>query len=98
MSWFDDDYEREREESHLATPSESVAEWARNYGAEVPDRAWLLHDWDVWVANPFYSGPAVKHPEADEPVDTDGDMNRAPEWSGFDSPEMDDNPDDEIPF
>lgn len=25
----------------------------------------------------------------DEPSDTDGDMNRAPEWSGFDSQERD---------
>jgi hypothetical protein len=26
-----------------------------------------------------------------EPADTDGDMNPAPEWSGFDSAECDDN-------
>lgn len=28
----------------------------------------------------------------EEPTDTDGDMNRAPEWSGFDSSECDDIP------
>lgn len=60
-----------------ATPSEAVAEFGRNAGMDNPDRAWLLHDWDVWVRNPFYSGPPVPHPEddyepADEPaVDTD---------------------------
>jgi hypothetical protein len=27
------------------------------------DRPWLLDDRDVWVANPFYSGPPVPHPE-----------------------------------
>jgi len=56
MGWY-------REEDHLATPAEAVAEYARNIGGEYPDRAWLLHDWDVWVANPHYVGPPVMHPE-----------------------------------
>ena len=64
MSWFDFD-EREERESRLATPSEAVAEFGRNAGAEFPDRAWLLHDWDVWVKNPHYAGPPVPHPESD---------------------------------
>jgi len=43
-----------------------------------------------------YAAVTVKHGAAiiceinDEPSDTDGDMNRAPEWSGFDSAECDD--------
>ena len=47
----------------VATPAESVREWAWNYGAEVPDQCWLLHDYDVWVRNPHYNGPDVTHPE-----------------------------------
>jgi hypothetical protein len=69
----------DREEDHLATPSEAVAEYARNIGGEYPDRAWLLHDFDVWVANPHYAGPPVPHPESDEamePWDTDGDTSK----------------------
>jgi hypothetical protein len=51
------------ERDHLATPQESVTEWAYNAGEDMSDRAWLLHDWDVWVANPHYVGPKVPHPE-----------------------------------
>jgi hypothetical protein len=61
--WSDYD-EREERESHLATPAEAVAEFAANIGGEYPDRAWLLHDWDVWVKNPAYAGPPVPHPES----------------------------------
>lgn len=50
----------------LATRSESVREWAYNCGAPA-DRAWILHDWDVWTANPRYDGPPVPHPEDNEP-------------------------------
>jgi len=97
MNW-----NREKDD-HLATPAEAVAEFARNIGGEYPDRAWLLHDWDVWVANPHYHGPKVPHPE-------DYDPEEGSEAPGFDDPSradefksdpaaMDDNPgDDEIPF
>jgi hypothetical protein len=47
----------------LATPSDAVREWAWNAGAERPEQAWLLHDWDVWVKNPHYTGSDVPHPE-----------------------------------
>jgi hypothetical protein len=69
-------YEDERD--HLATPQEAVAEWARNIGGDGDNatKAWLLHDWDVWVQNPHYAGPAVPHPESDEPWDTDGDTSK----------------------
>jgi hypothetical protein len=54
-------------DDHLATPMEAIAEYGRNAGMDHPDQAWLLHDWDVWVRNPFYSGPPVRHPESEEP-------------------------------
>lgn len=54
------------EDAMLATRSEAVNEWAWNAGRDVPYRAWMLHDWDVWVKNPHYTGPAVSHPEGDE--------------------------------
>ena len=66
--WSDYD-EHEERESHLATPAEAVAEFAANIGGEYPDRAWLLHDFDVWVKNPAYVGPPVPHPESYDPED-----------------------------
>jgi hypothetical protein len=66
-----DDYEER--ESRLASPSEAVAEFGRNAGMDNPNRAWLLHDWDVWVANPYYVGPPVPHPESDEAYDYDAE-------------------------
>jgi len=102
MSWFDP---YEREEEHLATPSEAVAEYGRNAGAMFPDRAWLLHDWDVWVKNPHYVGPPVKHPEEAYSEMMEGseapgfdDPSRADEWKSGGAAEMDDNPDDDVPF
>lgn len=68
MFGYDDHEERE---SRLATPSEAVAEFGRNAGMDHPDRAWLLHDWDVWVKNPHYAGPPVPHPESDHGDDED---------------------------
>ena len=70
MRTFEDameaEYERETMEGdHMATPSEAVAEFGYNAGMDYPDRAWLLHDFDVWVANPHYVGPPVPHPEDD---------------------------------
>ncbi len=73
----------------LATDQDSCREYARNVGRENPNRAWINTPQDSWERNPFYCGPAAPHPE-EEPFDSDGDMNRAPEWTGFDSAEMDD--------
>lgn len=53
----------EYEEDMLATPMDAVREWVSVVGANHPDRAWLCHDYDVWVANPWYVGPPVRHPE-----------------------------------
>jgi hypothetical protein len=60
----------EDEIGHVATGSESLAEFARNAGMDNPDREWLLDPRDVWVKNPFFSGPAGPHPE-DEHFDID---------------------------
>lgn len=95
MSHWSDYDEREERESRLATPSEAVAEFGRNAGMDRPDQAWLLHDWDVWVKNPFYAGPPVPHPESDQDYHDDGasplpsdHQPRAPRDAG----------DDDIPF
>lgn len=47
----------------LATGAEADAEYARNVGFERQNQAWILSDRDVWYRNPFYTGPAVRHPE-----------------------------------
>lgn len=49
----------------LATPHQAVQEFARNHGETNPDQEWLLHDWDVWVKNPHYTGKPGPHPEDD---------------------------------
>jgi len=38
-------------------------EYAENVGSDNRDRAWILSDRDVWYRNPYYTGPAVPHPE-----------------------------------
>ena len=100
-------YGSDEDDGPLATPSEAVAEYGRNAGMDNPDRAWLLHDWDVWVRNPFYAGPPVPHPESD------GYLEGSSEPAEGDDPEVDlayqpgefkswaarnGGPDDDIPF
>ena len=41
------------------------AEYAHNVGMDNAARPWILSDRDVWYRNPFYTGPAVPHPEDD---------------------------------
>ena len=53
------------EEDHIASPQEAVNEWADWVGIEHRDRQWLLHDRDIWVKNPHYTGPDQRHPEDD---------------------------------
>ena len=55
----------EDSEDHVATGAESLAEFARNAGQDNQDIPWLLDSRDVWVKNPFYSGPPAPHPEDD---------------------------------
>ena len=52
---------------HIATGSESLAEFAHNAGMDNPEQCWLLDGRDVWVRNPFYHGPEQPHPEDDYP-------------------------------
>jgi len=56
----------------LATEAEADREYARNFGMDHPAMPWILSDRDVWYPNPFYRGPAVRHPE-DEWEDEDRD-------------------------
>ena len=48
-----------------ATPLDACREYARNVGAEHPERPWILTGYDTWERNPFYSGPPARHPEDD---------------------------------
>ena len=50
---------------HIATGTESLAEFAHNVGMDNPDQCWLLDSRDIWVRNPFYNGPDQPHPEND---------------------------------
>ena len=55
----------------LATHSDAMREWAENVGYEAryANRQWILSDYDVWMRNPHYVGPAQTHPENFEPED-----------------------------
>lgn len=55
--------EEEDRAGQFDTPMQAVAQWARVAGERQPGRAWLSHDRDVWVANPWYRGAPVPHPE-----------------------------------
>lgn len=65
-SWMDNSDHRE---THIATGSESLAEFAHNAGMDNPEKCWLLDDRDVWVKNPFFQGEEERHPEDDSPED-----------------------------
>lgn len=47
-------------------------EYVENVGRDNRNLAWILSDRDVWYANPFYTGPAVPHPEDDYNCYNDG--------------------------
>ena len=38
-------------------------DYAWNHGQLDPETAWILHPFDIWLKNPHYAGPPVKHPE-----------------------------------
>lgn len=70
----------------LATPRDAMREWAENVGYLPQHRgyAWLLHDWDVWIANPHYRGPAQPHPDSEEePVEDYIDGRPLSFWESF---------------
>lgn len=54
------------ESDEVATWAEAIDQWASVVGRDELDQAWLLHDRDVWVKNPYYRGAPVGHPW-DEP-------------------------------
>ena len=47
----------------FATPADAMREYAANVGVDRPEVEWLLTDYDVWVRNPFYTGPPGPYPE-----------------------------------
>jgi len=49
----------------LATISDAVREYSRNYGAPA-NVAWILSPYDSWEPNPWYAGPYLGHPEDDD--------------------------------
>jgi hypothetical protein len=44
---------------------EGIAEQVQIFGAEMPDRQWILSGWDTWERNPYYRGEEQQHPEDD---------------------------------
>lgn len=56
------------QDDHPATKSEACREFAHNYGSMHPEKAWVLTDFDTWERNPYYSGPAVPHPEDNDGI------------------------------
>ena len=97
-------------EDRLATKTDACREYACNVGADHPERAWILTDYDTWERNPHYHGPAVPHPEDDSgdydlelSLEHDVPGRPAHRIGGFNLPEC--NPDwnwnesgDDIPF
>jgi len=56
-------YQQEHDEFTYATASDWDRADALQLGEEQPGQAWVLTDRDVWHANPYYTGPALPHPE-----------------------------------
>jgi hypothetical protein len=96
---YEYDYEEEREES-MRQSALTQGEWMREafrqyayiYGAEDPTSAWILTPYDTWERNPFYVGPAVRHPEDDH--EYEGEV-RQPTPRSIERYDLDD---DYIPF
>ena len=49
---------------HYSSDTELDQAEASERGETRPDCAWICTVRDVWHANPFYTGPAVPHPES----------------------------------
>jgi hypothetical protein len=90
---FEDGYE-DRDE--MATWNDSYTEWRFNVGDMHPDKAWLLHDHDIWLRNPYYEGPPVPHPE-DDPREYEADGER-PLVQATPPTIEEPTPEDDIPF
>ncbi len=61
----------EYDEDHLPTAEELDRREAFELGDENHAVAWVCTDRDAWHANPFYTGPAVPHPEL---IEDDAEM------------------------
>ena len=96
-------------DDRCATEAEADVEYALNVGAMRSDQAWILSDRDVWYANPYYQGPAVRHPEDDwEDEDRDIEASEfqqlaaasspAYPFMGWDIVPLPADADDEMPF
>ena len=85
MSNYNIEWDRD-EIDHIATGGESLREFAENAGMDNQDTEWLLDDRDVWVKNPYYTGPEGRHPEDDRYDDAIG--RELPEWATIDSREF----------
>lgn len=51
--------------------NEAHYQYAAAYGEDRKEQAWILSPFDVWMRNPFYTGPAVPHPESYDYQDED---------------------------
>jgi hypothetical protein len=57
---YDDEY------TNYGTMDEQVAQWIWAYGAESPDKEWMLSPFDTWHRNPHFTGVRTEgHPEDD---------------------------------
>jgi hypothetical protein len=66
LDWMREEEDRALGLDRCATANESMNEYARNFGMDHPTHCWILDPRDVWMKNPYYTGPMQPHPE-DEP-------------------------------
>lgn len=57
------------DDDRVATPAEACREYARNVGAEFPEKPWILTDYDTWEKNPYYTGAKCWRDTYPESVD-----------------------------
>ena len=58
--------------------AEADAHFAHEKGRDNPDRCWIVSDRDAVYRNPFYTGPAVPHPDVDDHYAGEGKVDM--EW------------------
>lgn len=47
----------------------AVSDYAHVYGAEHPEREWILTPFDTWERNPYYTGKPGSHPDDPEELE-----------------------------
>src|SRR5262245_6333315 len=75
----------------MSFEQEAMREYAREVGRQFPERAWISTPLDSWERNPFYTGPEVPHPEADDGDYSDDGQGPREDYSTGGG-ECDDNP------